>query len=260
MSGPKRTSPDPILVSTAYRRVCNGFSADRVIADPQLNANFIQECQSLGLTHTHTELNLRLLNTRKLGGRLDRSTRRTAVRDQDQYAFASEIAIRCLERKRQSTLDQVLCDPKLAEEFDDIAMSIAPGFTCLEYRWAALRMRKTSRLKPELLGRVVPSAVFGPIAAREIEYSHLPREQGLYMLLSRGRVLYVGEALDLRARLTKHFEHSDNKHLAHYLWEFGTDDVFVEYHLLPPDTRAEVRRAMELELIRSRNSEFNIRR
>lgn len=256
----KRISPDPILVAKAFSEVCEGFSADRVVADPELNTRFIEACRRLGSADAHVDLNLRLLNTRKRGGRLSRSTRPTMVRNQDKFAFASEIAIRCLERKRQTTLDRVLSDPELAREFDNVASAIAPGFTPLEYRWAALRMRKTNRLKPELLGRAVPTQVFGPTAILGLEPSQLPNQQGLYLLLSRDKVLYVGETSDLRGRFKKHLDHSDNKQLAHYLWEFGTNDVFIEYHVLPRATRTDVRKGMELELIRSRGSEFNLRR
>jgi len=260
MTRNKRTSPDPTLVTKAYIEVCEGFSPERVIADPQLNARFIDACRRTGLNHAPVELNRRLDNTRKRGGRLRKTARRTEIRNQDEYAFAAEMAIRSLERKHQTTLDRVLCDPELAGEFDSVASAIAPGFTPLEYRWAALGLRKKRRLKPELLGRVVPTQVFGPIPFDSFELSKMPVQQGLYLVLSRDKVLYIGEAQNLRSRFKKHLDHSDNKHLARYLWGFGTGNVIIEYHVLPADTRTAVRKAMELELIRSRRPEFNVQR
>ena len=73
-------------------------------------------------------------------------------------------------------------------------------------------------------------------------------------------VLYVGEAQNLRNRIKKHLDHSDNKLLARYIWAFGSDDLFIEYHVLPEHLRTDVRKAMELELIRSRRAEFNVQR
>ena len=77
---------------------------------------------------------------------------------------------------------------------------------------------------------------------------------------SHDRVLYVSEAKNLRTRLSKHLDHSDNKYLARYIWEMGKRDLFIEYHILSENTRTDVRKAMELELIRSRRAEFNVLR
>ncbi len=246
-------------VLDAFAEVRQGFSVDRVIADPGLNSRFLDSCLRRGLTDQPVDLNLSLFNVRKRGG-LPRSTRRTVFRNQDGFAFAAEIAIRSLERKHHTTLDRVLCDPSLTAEFDSVAMEIAPGFTPLEYRWAALCLRKNNRLKPEIVGRAVPTTTLGPMAVSTIDISQIPTQQGVYILTTRENVLYIGEARNLRARLKKHLEHSDNKLLARHIWEFGKADLLIEYHVLPPDTRTDVRRAMELELIRSRRPVFNIRR
>ena len=243
----------------AYRAAADGWSADCVIADPELNQRFIEACRSQSLEDAPVELNLKLINTRKRGV-LPRGARRTVVRNRNEFAFAAEIAIRSLERNHRTTLDRVLCDPRLACEFDGVAAAIAPGFTPLEYRWAALGLRKTSRLKPEILARVVPSSVVGPMSVAELDQSSVPMQQGLYILSNHESVLYVGEATSLRARIKKHLDHSDNKFLARYIWEFGETDLLIEYHVLPDNTRTDVRRALELELIRSRRAELNVRR
>jgi len=247
------------LIVSAYLAVSQGWSADRVLADPGLNEQFVDACRQGGLKDAAVDLNLRLLNIRKRA-QLRRSSRRTIVKNQAAFAFAAEIAIRCLERKYTTTLDRVLCDPTLAREFDSVAAAIAPGFEPMAYRWAALRLRKANRLKPEVLGRVVPSEVIGPCSIDQLDLSSLATQQGIYVLLTRASVLYVGEAKDLRARLKKHLEHSDNKLLARHLWDRGQTELLIECHILPISTRADVRRAMELELIRSRRPEFNVRR
>src|SRR5262249_9899871 len=63
----------------------------------------------------------------------------------DRYFFASEIAMRQLIDEAKLSLDAILCDPALAERFDEIARSYAPGFTSLQYRWAALTIRKRAK-------------------------------------------------------------------------------------------------------------------
>jgi hypothetical protein len=248
----------PIVVD-AFEAVRDGFSVDRVIADPNLNERFVSECVRRAVVAAPVELNLLLLNLRKRA-QIQRGSRRTIIGGQDAFGFAAEMAIRALERKHSTTLDRVLCDPQVATEFDSVAGAISPGYSSLEYRWAALGLRKAKRLRPEMLGRVVASKVHGPIIVTGLDPLQIPTEQGLYILTNRGKVLYVGEAQNLRSRLKKHFDHSDNKYLAQYIWETGTDDVLLEYHVLPESTSTRVRKAMELELIRSRRAEFNVQR
>lgn len=244
----------------AFTETHDGCAADRVVADPELNARFIEACRHHGSQAAPLDLNWALLNIRKKGGRLPKTTRRTTFRDEADYAFASEMAIRSIELKYQTTLDRVLCDPERAVEFDGVATMIAPGYTPLQYRWAALCLRKTNRLKPELLSRVILPELHGPFAVNDVDPLQFPNEQGVYVLSSREKVLYVGEAINLRVRLRKHLDHSDNKRLARYIWECGTDDLLLEYQVLPRKTRTAVRKALELELIRSRRAEFNVQR
>jgi hypothetical protein len=129
-------------IKEAFMEVRDGYSADVVIANPELNGRFLDACRERGLTEPALELNQTLLNARKSSGLrgLARS-RKLIVRKQDNYSFASEIAVRFIERRDQVSLDHILCDPDLADQFDNIAASICPGYTPLEYRWAALSLR-----------------------------------------------------------------------------------------------------------------------
>ncbi len=88
----------------------------------------------------------------------------------------------------------------------------------------------------------------------------IPLTQGLYIFTDSDsqRTLYVGETSNLRKRLSKHLEHSDNQGLARWLWEHGTGDIWVEYHELPSSTSKNARKAFECELIHSRRPEFNV--
>jgi excinuclease UvrABC nuclease subunit len=80
----------------------------------------------------------------------------------------------------------------------------------------------------------------------------------LYLFLQSRGVLYIGECQNLRKRIGKHLDHSDNKGLAHWLWEHGTQDMHLEYHVLPAGTAARIRKALEAELIGSRKPVFNV--
>ena len=97
-------------VCIAFRAIARGFSTDRVVADPELNQQFLGECRKRALTAPDEDLNRSLLNARKASHLSDyKTTKMTSFSDLDDYEFASEMAIRFLERREQTTLDQVLC-------------------------------------------------------------------------------------------------------------------------------------------------------
>jgi site-specific DNA-methyltransferase (adenine-specific) len=111
----------------AFGEMSQGYSLDRLVADPDLNAAFAERCRSLGLPGEARTWNRTLVRMRKQGD-LDMPTqRRTEIswQDCDPYVFASEIALRRMMDQGAASLDEVLCDPDLAGEFQD----------CLVNRW-----------------------------------------------------------------------------------------------------------------------------
>jgi predicted GIY-YIG superfamily endonuclease len=250
-----------VAIVEAFDAASDGYSADRVVADPELNLRFIIECQQRGLLDSSADLNHALLNHRKKGGLTGRPrSKRTHFQDEDDYRFAAEIAARFLERRDGISLDAIICNPDKAAEFDRVAQRIAPGYSPLQYRWAALNLRKAKRLEPELVGRIAPPVRVMNVPISEIVPDELPLSQGLYLFFAAQQLLYVGETENLRKRLKKHLQHSDNQGLARWIWEFGTQGLHLEMQILEDQTKAHIRKALELELIRSRQPIFNIKR
>ncbi|HEV3024160.1 MAG TPA: DNA methyltransferase, partial [Pirellulales bacterium] len=143
--GPRQEPVDERGVIDAFKQAADGYSADRVIADPMLNAAFIDECSRLGLQGRPRDWNLTLLGLRKAGKLAEvGTTKRTQLswESMDPFEFASEMALRRVLDLGGPSLDHILCDPIAASRFDDRARSMAPGFRSLHYRWAALRLRK----------------------------------------------------------------------------------------------------------------------
>jgi len=246
-------------IREAYCRVRDGFSADRVVADPDLNAQFLKTCRELGLDEPPALLNKTLLNGRKaafLTG-LSRS-QRTSFRNEDEYRFASEVAARYLQQRDEVSLDEIISDPSRASEFDRIAQDIAPGYSSLQYRWAALNLRKAKRLRPELLAQVQPPEAIDFGSLDELHIDGLPTCHGIYIFYGPDATLYIGETENLRKRVSKHIDHSDNKGLARWFWEHGYERVHLEIRVLPPRTSKRVRTALERELIESRRPLFNV--
>jgi len=248
-----------VLIRKAFLAIRDGFSPDVIVADAGLNQQFIAECRRFGAMEPESVLNAQLLNLRKARGLEGYPTsKRVKVTNQNEYRFASEIAVRLLERRYAVTLDQVLCDRSLAAEFDEVAASIAPGFTSFEYRWAALALRKRRKLRPELLSRVVIAESVRSVKVSGLLLEEVPLRAGLYFFFNTSGPLYVGETDNLRKRIRKHLEHSDNKNLAQWLWGHGIEELHVELHVLPDGASTKIRKALEAELIVSRQPVFNV--
>ncbi|MHC4442078.1 MAG: GIY-YIG nuclease family protein [Planctomycetota bacterium] len=245
-------------VRKSFLYVRNAYSSDRVVADPELNKLFVDACRKEGLNHSVSELNRCLINMRKASGLPGLKSRRTSFRNQDDYLFASEVAVRFLERRDGVTLDQIICDPVLVNEFDTIAERISPGYSSLQYRWAALYLRKRRKLCPETLGHVVTPVDIKQASVNQLDINDISSQQGLYIFFNPSCALYIGESKNLRNRIRKHIDHSDNKGLAYWLWQNGSEELHLEYHILDVNTSTRIRRAMEMELIRSREPLFNV--
>lgn len=246
------------LIIDAFLATRNGHSPDRVIADPALNARFLTLCHRKGISLPDAEINLTLLNARKAGDLPRLRSVPTRVTGQADFRFASEVAIRFIERRDGISLDRVLCDPKKAKELDQIASVICPGHSSLDYRWAALGLRKKRQLRPELVSRIIKRRSVTRLTVAGADLTTLPTEQGVYLLHTSGQALYVGEADNLRKRLAKHLDHSDRKGLARWFWENGFKDLHVELHVLPNDTPSRTRKALEASLIESTRPLLNI--
>jgi DNA modification methylase len=206
-------SDEEAVVVLAYLVAGAGFSADQMLSDPELNAAFTDQCKSNGSNAEPSQCFKKLLNLRK-AGRLPRvelrRPRSLKYSDIDAYSFASEIAWRCVESKMNSmSLEEILCDPIAASEFDKIATRYAPGHKSFEYRWAALRIRKRAKdVRQYVLDlqtstknqRLPPSRRLS-----QLEVDSFVGSRGVYVMRGgNGEKLYVGETLDLKNRLSQH--------------------------------------------------------
>jgi site-specific DNA-methyltransferase (adenine-specific) len=194
-------------ITGAFHTTHDGFSADRVVADPDLNREFVSVCERLGLVGDARTWNMLLFRLRK-AGKLSHivAEQRTnlAWEECDPYMFASEIAWQSmLDAGIASSLDEILCDPVLAAQFDAKAAEFAPGYRPLEYRWAALKLRKeakSARGRGQVL--IPPSRIENPVLLADLRYDDIPAEPGIYILSeTETRQLYVGETLNLQAQL-----------------------------------------------------------
>lgn len=244
------------LVAEAYARVYDGYSTDRVVVDPELNPLFLTECRKLGLNESDYALNHLLMDIRKSKKiELPAATKRTEFRDYDSYQFASEIAVRLLQRSDGVTLDQILCEPALSFRFDEIARQMAPTQPSLKLRWAALNLRKTRRLGPmkPAPGYEVDLVPAGPF--RLLSPSDLPGQPGVYSFYDCNRPLFAGETENLEHRLRLHLEGS----MPNWLGVTEDMDCVLKYGPMPTAKTRE-REAWLLRFINEQRPLLNYQR
>ena len=229
----------------AFAETRNGRSADYVIADPEMNRKFLRRCRELALTGTDAELNGELMNARKNSYLANLPKPHSySPPNMDQFEFASELALRHVQSKIGCSLDQVLCDPDLAKELDGYAARLAPGFTSLDYRWAALRLRKAGRLgkSAKRIAQMPTLEVVGPVES--IVVPELPQTPGLYLFATKDVPVFLGNTDDLRNRIQLHMAQSHNHGLPRWLWQPKNDVLGLSMVSLP-DLSRSVRQAME---------------
>jgi DNA modification methylase len=202
-------------VAEAYLAASDGYAIDRVLADPRLNIEFHKACCDLGIPGQPPDWNRRLLALRK-GGRLRGlpRPRQTSIPwpELDQFVFASELAWRIVsDSEHGASLDDILCDPRLTERFDETASRFAPGWTPFEYRWGALTVRKMAgRIRNNEKARGL-DAIKKQLERRRFRLDNVervPSTAGLYALYIPGvPPLYLGESSSLQRRLELHRDH-----------------------------------------------------
>ena len=151
----------------------------------------MQSCWKHGIAGSQGELNRLLMNARKAGklGKTPNVKRYVVSREtMEQYEFASEVSVRLLqdrifhEEGNWISLDDVLCEPRLGRRFLEIAESISPGFEELDYRWAALSIRKAmnTRVKREDIER---PEFFSLGTAGSLSIDSVPEQAGFFLSL-----------------------------------------------------------------------------
>ncbi len=230
-------------VVEAFKFSHDGFSADRVIADPTLNDRFAERCEYLGLVGDRYSWNKLLLHMRKKKGGfgLPKTTVQTDLswNECDRYLFASEIALQELREQGAASLDDIFCNPKLASSFDQRAIELGGAdVSAFHYRWAALHLRKhakVARSRAEVLAKAQKSPQFtGEMSLADfiaLEHTDGP---GVYLLTAtKSKALYVGGALNMSKRIQTQF---DDQRLS--LWQKYSKSLRVQ--TLVNDDRIDV--------------------
>lgn len=203
---------------SALEATRNGFSPDRVIADPALNQSFIERCRVFGLENDPFTLNRSLLQLRKAGELSGLNSKRTIVRDQWRFAYASEIAGRAVCLRYGVSIDTMLCHPILVAKFDALATRLAPGTGAFECRWCALNIRKRGLSELDKARRIIKRLRWSSTdllqALRDV-----PEQPGICELFEQDRLILVCESGNLLESAELHRGLIDRTLLEPGLWD-----------------------------------------
>ena len=266
---PETRATDESIVS-AFEEAAGGYSVDEIVIDDSLRTNWLTAVnpawQSLG-DDWQTETLLRLVSLRKAGKLAAKSDKRGPAID-DEIVPIAEIAARSVLDAHKVSSDELLCDPRLRAQLQTSADGIAKGLDPYSLRKAILRLRKTRQLRPELVLRIVDwDRSIEVFTHQELEEAlkssdRVSHRAGVYLFRDATGYLYIGEALDLHARLSQHLHSSDRLSLRKYLDTVADGSVTIELHTFGPKSPANelaIRRAYESEMIRSREPRLNVR-
>lgn len=255
------------MIIEAFKTVHDGWSVDELLIQDALRFNFLNAFRSssnLEPTEVHDKQLLeRLIQLRKAGKLAVKSTKRNHS-ESSTWLPVAEIASRQMMDRFQANVDQWLVDPTLLDKFDAAVQTIAPESKAEEVRRAALRLRKSRRLKPELMARVVDwkrDIISMSVEQATANLNEVPQNAGIYIFSDKTGFLYIGQSNNLRTRLTKHLDQSDRKSLFEYLRANSQDQITLELHVFAKDSPANdtaAREAYESDLIRTRKPQFNV--
>ncbi len=251
------------VVQAVFEAHHDGWSLDEVMLDDNRRSKIIEAVRKEVSDADEKEVWELLIKLRK-AGKLNAKTTERSNTEYGESLFAAEIAARKIQDETGVPFDRVLIDPVLLKRYDEAAQEVDAKHETYVLRKAALKLRKSRQLKPELVLRVtdwkrtIETMSVKDAAPRVQTISTRP---GIYIFRDETGYLYIGQSNNLRERLTKHLADSDRKALAQYLASHAEGNLILELHIFEKGSPAEqtiIREAYESELIRSRKPRLNI--
>ncbi len=253
-------------IEKAFTLVAKGKSPDRMLANPELAQKFVRTAKRLGVEAEAALINRRLLRLRKIGGRLPKTTEKDPQSSLDPHnAFAIEYGVVRIAHLYGATVDDILCEPSLGTEYQEIVEALAPGYSPLVYRLGALYLRKTRNLKKatkhlieDLDPRDLERSWMDLGSVREVTKSRLVQIGAGILDLDEGdRSLYVSRTGSIGKLASTFLGHQIWDAMGNHFWHPDTTRIHMK--VLPQSALGDQAANWELRLIQSLEPVFNIK-
>lgn len=222
------------IVEKAFRATFDGHSAESLLLDKSLSSKFHAEARRLGFHASTADLNRRLINIRKNPARyskqgieLPKSTKVTPHPSiVPQYAHVVEFALSRLRYRYGVSIDDILIDPDLTDEYEKMVAIAAPQLSSLDMRLAALYVRKTrhvAKSSEELFKSLNVERIDNAFAdlgvLTQLDTTALKDEAGIIEILENGRYLYISRNDHLRSSVEQIASNSSLVFMANDFWQ-----------------------------------------
>lgn len=252
------------LIVQAFAETHEGYSVDHTLANPQLAAQFVGRCQELGIKASHAAICRRLLCLRKKGGFPVETTRRDK-RDLRPFLILAEIAFAKLKYRFDASYDDLLADPSVGKAFDENIANLGGSGDPVDYRLAALHLRKNVRARSKALTQELDridiseltSSWHTPGRLSDLQPDAMPNSEGVFSLREPDRYLFLTQSKNIRSDI-RIFQ--DAKVLAaveNAFWSPSPERITVNF-VKPEDVRGVSLRLFELKAIETFRPVFNM--
>jgi len=256
-------SRDSIIVN-AFATIHNGYSVDRTLADPRLAFRFVERCQELGVDAPHAAVCRRLLRLRKAGGFPVKTTKRDK-RNLQPFLIAAEIAFAKLTYRFDASYDDLLAEPEVGKAFDENIAKIGRAGDVVDYRLAALHLRKNIRSRRKADAEELAHLDISQLSAcwhtpgnlSEVQLDALPASKGVFSLREPERYLFLSQSENLQSAVGI-FQRGDVlASLANHFWSPIPSKIEVDF-VKEEDVRDMSLRLFEFKAIEINRPIFNM--
>jgi hypothetical protein len=261
-----------LLVVKAFEETRDGASPDSLLWDKHLVRRYLHRCRELGLDAPDAVLARRVITIRKnskrfsaLGVSLAPTSRSEPTPSiVPRYAHLLEFALVRLRYRYGSSIDDILLEPSLGDQYESLCLQIAPELSPQQVRLGALYIRKTrfleQRHRSVILGLNLADLEpdwTRPIAISELSPPDVPEEPGIFELCEKQRVLFVAKVDDIRTPLASLKDEAGPLSIvASSFWKAAPEAVVCRY-LLGTSIRGVPSRFWERRLIHDLRPSLN---
>lgn len=265
------TLKDERKLVDAFEASRKGNPPDRLLWDPSFARRFHKTARELGVHAPASTLTRGLIRIRKNPRRYGEygivispsTAKATQIKISSKYFHALEFALVRLRYRHGASIDDILLDKKLGDEYVELAHQMAPALNEKQLRLGALNIRKARHLKKSQMtlfdqldvDRIEP-AIREVGTFSQIDVKALPESSGLIEVTEGSRPLYIVNGGNLRDVARELVEGPAFKLMANHFWDANPAKLNLAF-LTGTTYEDVVLKKWQLKLIAERQPVFN---